>query len=140
MSHVKPQLFQPQLFQRLRNLPFSNRPFSSSIRKGIIFMQKANSKTLAFRLLAVTSTMSMTAAFLAAAAPPVRAAQVGGVQGTIKDTTGQAVPGAQVQLIPQGGAPRFARTDASGVEHLPLPVPDPLPRKAAALAAFVLAG
>ena len=77
-------------------------------------MQKANSKTLAFRLLAVTSTMSMTAAFLAAAAPPVRAAQVGGVQGTIKDTTGQAVPGAQVQLIPQGGAPRFARTDASG--------------------------
>jgi len=77
-------------------------------------MQKANSKTLAFRLLAVTSTMSMTAAFLAAAAPPVRAAQVGGVQGTIKDTNGQAVPGAQVQLIPQGGAPRFARTDASG--------------------------
>ena len=33
-----------------------------------------------------------------------------------------------------------ARTDASGVEHLPPPVPDYLPRQAAALAAGVLLG
>ncbi len=33
-----------------------------------------------------------------------------------------------------------ARTDASGVEHLPPPVPDPLPRRAAALAAGLLVG
>ena len=78
-------------------------------------MQKANSKTLAFRLLAATSTMSMTAAFLAAAAPPVRAAQVGGVQGTVKDQNGKAIPGAQVLLTPVGGgAPQPARTDSSG--------------------------
>ena len=77
-------------------------------------MQRATAKALAFRLLAATTAMTATGAFLAATAPPVRAAQVGGVQGTIKDANGAAVAGAQVQLIPQGGAPRFARTDASG--------------------------
>lgn len=77
-------------------------------------MQKATAKALAFRLLAATTAMTATGAFLAATAPPVRAAQVGGVQGTIKDASGAAVAGAQVQLIPQGGAPRFARTDAGG--------------------------
>lgn len=77
-------------------------------------MQKATSKVLAFRLLAATTAMTATGAFLATTAPPVRAAQLGGVQGTIKDASGAAVAGAQVQLIPQGGAPRFARTDASG--------------------------
>jgi len=77
-------------------------------------MQKATAKALAFRLLAATTALSATGAFFAATAPPVRAAQVGGVQGTIKDASGAAVAGAQVQLIPQGGAPRFARTDASG--------------------------
>ncbi len=78
-------------------------------------MQKAASKALAFRLLAATSALSLTAAFLAVTAPPAHAAQVGGVQGTIKNEAGLALRGVQVLLIPQGGgAPQPARTDSSG--------------------------
>ena len=78
-------------------------------------MQKAASKALAFRLLAATSALSLTAAFLAVTAPPAHAAQVGGVQGTIKNAAGLPLRGVQVLLIPAGGgAPQPARTDSSG--------------------------
>ncbi len=78
-------------------------------------MQKAASKALAFRLLAATSALSLTAAFLAVTAPPAHAASVGGVQGTVKNEAGQALRGVQVLLIPVGGgAPQPARTDSSG--------------------------
>lgn len=76
-------------------------------------MQKAASKAFAFRFLAATSALSLTAAFLAA--PPAHAAQVGGVQGTIKGAAGLPLRGVQVLLIPAGGgAPQPARTDSSG--------------------------
>jgi len=78
-------------------------------------MHKAASKKIAFRLLAASATMSVTAAFLAVGAPAVHAASVGGVQGTVKDATGKPVQGAQVLLTPiGGGAPQEARTDSSG--------------------------
>lgn len=78
-------------------------------------MHNAASKKLAFRLLAATASLSVTAAFLAAAAPAVYAAQVGGVQGTVKDTAGKPLQGAQVVLTPiGGGAGLTARTDSSG--------------------------
>jgi len=78
-------------------------------------MHKAASKKIAFRLLAASATMSVTAAFLAVGAPAVHAAQVGSVQGTVKDAAGQPVQGAQVLLTPiGGGAPQQARTDSSG--------------------------
>ena len=78
-------------------------------------MQKAHSKALAFKLLAATTSLSITAGFLAANAPPARAAQTGGVQGTVRGATGEALKGVQVLLIPAGGgAPQPARTDSSG--------------------------
>ena len=78
-------------------------------------MQKAASKALAFRLLAATSALSLTAAFLAVTAPPAHAASVGGVQGTIKSAAGLPLRGVQVLLIPAGGgAPQPTRTDTSG--------------------------
>ncbi len=78
-------------------------------------MHNAASKKLAFKLLAATASLSITAAFLAAGAPAVFAAQVGGVQGTITDTTGKPLQGAQVVLTPiAGGAGLTARTDSSG--------------------------
>ena len=78
-------------------------------------MQKAASKALAFRLLAATSALSLTAAFLAVTAPPAHAASVGGVQGTIKSEAGLPLRGVQVLLIPAGGgAPQPTRTDTSG--------------------------
>ena len=78
-------------------------------------MHKAASKKIAFRLLAASAAMGVTAAFLAGAAPAVYAAQVGGVSGTVKDATGRPLQGAQVLLTPiNGGAGQEARTDSSG--------------------------
>ncbi len=78
-------------------------------------MQKATSNKLAFKLLAATASLGVTSALTAVNAPPVHAAQVGGVQGTITDASGQPIKGAQVLLIPAGGgAGQPARTDASG--------------------------
>ena len=78
-------------------------------------MQKAASKKLAFRLLGATASLSVTAAFLAAGTPAVYAAQVGGVTGTVKDSAGTPLQGAQVVLTPiGGGAGQVARTDSSG--------------------------
>ncbi len=78
-------------------------------------MHKAASKKLAFKLLAATASLGVTGAFLAAGAPAVHAAQVGGVQGTVKDTAGRALQGAQVVLTPiGGGAGLTTRTDSSG--------------------------
>jgi len=75
----------------------------------------AASRKLAFRLFAATASLSVTAAFLAAGAPAVYAAQVGGVQGTVKDSAGRPLQGAQVVLTPvSGGAGQVARTDSSG--------------------------
>ncbi len=77
-------------------------------------MHNAASKKLAFKLLAATASLSVTAAFLAAA-PAVHAAQVGGLSGTVTDTTGKPLQGAQVVLTPiGGGAGLTARTDSSG--------------------------
>ena len=81
-------------------------------------MQRAASKKiayqkLAFKLLAATASLSVTAAFLAASAPPVQAAQTGGVQGTVKDAAGKPIQGAQV-LLQGGGAAIPARTDSGG--------------------------
>ncbi len=78
-------------------------------------MHKAASRKLAFKLFAATATLSVTGAFLAAGAPAVYAAQVGGVQGTVRDSTGRALQSAQVVLTPiGGGAGQVARTDSSG--------------------------
>ena len=78
-------------------------------------MHRACSKALAFRLLAATTSLSFTAAFLAVTAPPARAAQTGGVQGTVKGTGGKRLPGVKVLLIPSGGGvPLPARTDSTG--------------------------
>lgn len=78
-------------------------------------MRRATSKKLAFKLLAATASIGVTSALLAVGAPPVHAAQVGGVQGTIKDASGMPIKGAQVLLIPTGGGtPQPARTDSSG--------------------------
>jgi len=75
----------------------------------------AASRKLAFKLFAATASLSVTAAFLAGGAPAVYAAQVGGVQGTVKDSTGQPLQGAQVVLIPVGGGQQQVdRTDSSG--------------------------
>ena len=78
-------------------------------------MHKATSKKLAFKLLAATASLGVTSALVMVNAPSVRAAQVGGVQGTVKDANGLPLKGAQVLLIPTGGgAPQPARTDSSG--------------------------
>ena len=78
-------------------------------------MHKATSKKLAFKLLAATASLGVTSALVMVNAPSVRAAQVGGVQGTVKDANGLPIKGAQVLLIPTGGgAPQPARTDSSG--------------------------
>ncbi len=78
-------------------------------------MHNAASKKLAFKLLAATASLSITAAFLAAGAPAVHAAQVGGVQGTVRDTAGRPLQGAQVVLTPIGGGQGLTtRTDSSG--------------------------
>ncbi|MGI4788311.1 MAG: carboxypeptidase regulatory-like domain-containing protein [Janthinobacterium lividum] len=78
-------------------------------------MRKAISKKLAFKLFAATASLGVTAAFLAGSAPAVYAAQVGGVQGTVKDAAGKAIQGAQVVLTPVGGgAFQSSRTDSSG--------------------------
>ena len=78
-------------------------------------MRNASSNKLAFKLLAATASLSVTAAFLAAGAPAVFAAQVGGVQGTVRDTAGRPIQGAQVVLTPIGGGQsQTNRTDSSG--------------------------
>ena len=78
-------------------------------------MQRATSKKLAFKLLAATASLGVTSALLMVNAPSVHAAQVGGIQGTVKDANGLPIKGAQVLLIPNGGgAPQPARTDSSG--------------------------
>lgn len=78
-------------------------------------MQKAASRSLAFKLLAAAASLSVTAAFLAVAAPPVRAAQVGGVQGTVRDNAGKPIRSADILLTPVGGGqPQHARSDTSG--------------------------
>lgn len=78
-------------------------------------MQKATSTKLAFKLLAATASLGVTSALVMVNAPSVHAAQVGGVQGTVKDANGLPIKGAQVLLIPTGGgAPQPARTDSSG--------------------------
>ena len=80
-----------------------------------MFMGKATSKMLAVRLLATTAGMSMAAVLLGISAPAVYAAQVGGVQGTVKGENGQALQGVLVQLIPQGGGEALkARTGPNG--------------------------
>ena len=78
----------------------------------------AASRKLAFKFFAATASLSVTAAFLAAGAPAVYAAQVGGVQGTVKDASGTPLQGAQVVLTPiGGGAGQVERTDSSGTYH-----------------------
>ncbi len=78
-------------------------------------MHKATSKKLAFKLLAATASLGVTSALVMVNAPSVHAAQVGGVQGTVKDANGLPIKGAQILLIPTGGgAPQPARTDSSG--------------------------
>lgn len=78
-------------------------------------MQKACSKALAFRLLAATTSLSITAAFLAVSVPPAFAAQTGGVQGLVKSADGKGLKSAEVLLIPSGGGVTHpARTDGSG--------------------------
>lgn len=78
-------------------------------------MQKAASQALAFKLLATGASLSVTAAFLAVAAPPVRAAQVGGVQGTVRDNAGKPIRSADILLTPFGvGQPQHARSDSTG--------------------------
>ena len=75
----------------------------------------AASRKLAFKFFAATASLSVTAAFLAAGAPAVYAAQVGGIQGTVKDSAGAPLQGAQVVLTPVGGgAGQVDRTDSSG--------------------------
>jgi len=76
-------------------------------------MGKTISRTLAFKVLAATASLAVTSALVAVTAPPVRAAQTGTVQGTVKDEAGKPIQGAQV-LLQGGGAPVPARTDSSG--------------------------
>ena len=78
-------------------------------------MRRATSKTLTVRLLAATAGMSAAAVLLGISAPALYAAQVGGVQGTVTDSNGQPLQGAQVLLTPSGGGQsQQERTDKTG--------------------------
>jgi hypothetical protein len=75
-------------------------------------MQKAASKTLAFRLLAVAATFNVSAALLYVSAPAARAATTGSVSGTVTDDLGNPVNGAKVTL--EGGQNQTYTTGKDG--------------------------